>query len=495
MASQGRPEGQRVTINPFDLSQAISLEDWVTLLTDEENPPLGVRVKQLSKMHIDDPELDFEFAEKVVGDRDFSKQALHICNDMYLSPAEAILKDIPRAVILLGFQSVRNIVLIIAILDKALTYSDNEVLHKEIAQTITTAILAILIAQKKVNILNSEKIFSATVMNRLGRILYLLFSGSKSLIYADLLKTSHYDEELEYALAGFSLRDLGIELTKKWHLLDNLSLKKGKFDVYQLIHLSEQMVESLYFGWHSESANVVSHQLKKYLNTSLKETNQLCMEAVQRTLEILAPFHIESLLDKIPLPHEKDEEINAQPEMKIAHDCKLNMEEIKAKIETILRLGQQKGKGDLNQVLQTCLDCLSKSVQFDRVALALLTPDREMLKAKAVLEPEESNLLENFEFEILSSEGWLFQHILREQRSAWVGGKSELVLGRLRTTEINKKIGKGQFFAAPLILNGKAIGLYYADRRITHNRLDIKSYDAFVEVCNITNEVLQKINT
>ena len=125
--------------------------------------------------------------------------------------------------------------------------------------------------------------------------------------------------------------------------------------------------------------------------------------------------------------------------------------------------------------------------------LGLLTSDREFLKAKAVLEKTHSDLGTKFTFEMLTPEGWLFQHILREKRSAWVGGKSEWVVGRLRTSHINRKIGKGQFFLSPLVIEGKGIGIFYADRQVSGVRLDIKTYDAFVELCNITNETIQQI--
>lgn len=494
MANQAKPEKQnRETIeNPFDFSEATELRDWMALLTDPDNPPLGFKAKHLAQLYIDDPLLDFDIAEKALSEPAFVKQTLHIMNDAYLSSVDTVLRNIPRAIILLGFQSVRNVVLLIAIVDKLLHYSDDPILHKEVAQMIAMAILAMLMAQKRVNILNSEKIFTAMIMHRIGRVLYYVFSGEKSADFGALLQSREYNQLNEEAIVGFSLTSLSEALTMKWHLLEHLIVKKGQFDIYELLLMSESMVESLSEGWASECANQSAQKIKSYLNISLKETNRLCMDAMQRTLEVLAPFQIESLLDKVPLPHKQEEEPDTHEEK--VTEKSLNATEIDRAKDVIASFGKKKS-ADLNDLLDKALKLICQTVHFDRVVLALLSPDREFLRAKVVCEKEESGIIDNFEFEILTPEGWLFQHILREQRPSWVGGKSEWVLGRLRTTEINKKIGKGPFFAAPLIINGRSIGLYYADRRTSKARLDIKSYDAFLELCHVCNEMLKQLQS
>ncbi|MGD9591398.1 MAG: hypothetical protein AB7V32_02635 [Candidatus Berkiella sp.] len=130
---------------------------------------------------------------------------------------------------------------------------------------------------------------------------------------------------------------------------------------------------------------------------------------------------------------------------------------------------------------------------FDRVLFALLSADRMQLNGKSILEKQNSDLLENFHFQMNSPEGWLFQHLLREQRSAWLGGKGEIVLRKYRNSDFNKKIGKGHFFVAPLILDSRAIGVYYADRQISSRMLDTRSYDAFTELCTMINETIALI--
>lgn len=506
MANQSRPDRasrtkkskaakskSEIIPNPFDFSETKDINDWVALLNDPNNPPFGLKAKHLIQFNVENKNPDYTYIETVLNDPLLAKSLLRTCNDIYLSPAEVILSSIQRAIILLGIHSVRNIALLTTIVYKMLNYNQTETLLKEIAHMYSAGILSALILQKKINTSNSEKIFTITTWHSIGKILYLVFSGAHSQLLLDLLSQPKHSEQEEIEAIGFTTSELSKKLIQKWRLTQQKFSYEEKVDIHEVARMSEDLIAALYHGWDSPFAKAALVPIQAYLGFTEREANSLCMETLQRALELLVFFKVEKLMDKIPLPYMPQDESELIPENLALTENKPDADKIKLTAETIKKLRKNKFKSDLNEVAVAALESIYNSLHFDRVAFAMLTPDREFLKVKTVFERTSTDILATFHFELQSSEGWLFQHILREQRSAWVGAKSELVLGRLRTVEINTKIGNGQFFAFPLIVDGKAIGLYYADRRISHTRLDITSYNAFIELCNATNETLQKL--
>lgn len=476
----------------FDFSEASAIQDWMALLNDSDPSPLGQKVRKLISFDIDDPKMDFVLAEKLLNDPAHAKPILHLCNDLYLSPAETVLQMVPRAVILLGFSSVRNIALIVCLVEKILFYSNHPVICREIAKAFVTGLLAVLIAQRKVNLLNAEKVFTSVMINRIGLLLCLIFAGEKSKKLHHLIENAPDDIEAQTQLLGFSPYTLSEMLAQTWKLNDSLSARKRDFNISEVISIAEQAVESLYHGWESQHANIAFNQIKNYMNVNLTYVNCMCMEVMQRTLEVLVHFNQDTLVELVPLPYSKtSEQENAEQSQ---HELnQTGLAAFKANMTAIRNMGNltHPKRSGMDMIMQKSIECMYQSLGFDRIVLALLTPDKDELKAKVVLEKKSTSLLEKFDFKVFSSEGWLFHHVLREQRPAWVGDKSERVLGRLRTTELDQKIGKGAFLVCPISIDGRAFGICYADRRISNTRLDIKTYDLFVECCAAMNEALQ----
>ena len=60
---------------------------------------------------------------------------------------------------------------------------------------------------------------------------------------------------------------------------------------------------------------------------------------------------------------------------------------------------------------------------------------------------------------------------------------------------ISDVIGKGEFFLGPTVVDGQAIGIFYADRHESGRSLDSEAFEAFKQLslqANITLEYLGK---
>ena len=52
-------------------------------------------------------------------------------------------------------------------------------------------------------------------------------------------------------------------------------------------------------------------------------------------------------------------------------------------------------------------------------------------------------------------------------------------------------LGTNDFLAGPLMVQGRSIGLYYADRGISEQPITLTDLDAFKSVINRANEILE----
>jgi HD-like signal output (HDOD) protein len=167
----------------FDFSAAKTPADWIALLTDQTNFPFNDTIKILSNMQVDNPDFELDEAQQVVEETHLKNRILRVANNVYLNPAETILRSIQRATVILGLHSLRNLALGVALLSYFVDNNKDEPLLKEVALSIHTAVLTALLAQKKAKILNSEPLVVAGMMYSLGEMLFMFFGGENGKKY------------------------------------------------------------------------------------------------------------------------------------------------------------------------------------------------------------------------------------------------------------------------------------------------------------------------
>ncbi len=490
-----KPKKSQIKKIHFNFEESKTLEDWVALISDEENAPLGAYVVKLINSNVSDPNLNFEEAQKILEKSLLKNKLLRMADTVYLTPVDTTLNSIQRAIVILGFQSLRNMGLILAIYNHIIDISNDETMLREIVFSIHAALLSAAIAQRKAKILNSEPVVVAALSFSLGKILFQFFGGETAKQYNELIENSSMEEEAEKELIGFLVKDLSTEFAKLWNLgnlAQNIYEKPNSENIINASLIAIEVADKLRQGWENDSAIEAMKKMESYLGCSSADVRSIILESIENVLEEVALFGIPRLMDYVPMPVAEEELVDDDSNNDMEHVLPISSR-IKATVQQLSILVSGRNPPSVNDVMNVGLKGIYDGVDFDRVLFALLSADRKILNAKAILEKQKTDLLQNFHFELTAPEGWLFQHILRERRSAWLGGKSEVVLRKYRNSDFNRRIGKGQFFAAPLIQDGKAIGVYYADRQISSRMLDTRSYDAFSELCTSINETIELI--
>lgn len=490
-ATQAEATTQQNTRLNFEGSKTTA--DWVALLSDETNPPLGENVSAILKCLPSDP-VDMPAIIKLFESEEYNTKILRMVNDVYFNPAEPFLASTQRATIILGFRTLRSLGLSVALFSYLLKNSQEDSFMQEIAIALQTATLASFIAKRKVRSINCEPVFSAALLLSLGRVIFMSFGGSNAKKYCELTANAEATEEEEINIVGFLLKDLTRELGKKWFIGPTLlkTLDDAKDDeIVQIILLSARAIRNLKEGWENDTTQLMFKEVASFLSITFAQAKNLILESTLRSLGT-ASLYSPRVLDYIFLA-EKAETVDVYDPDSPKDESKLNPSRVTASVQEMSILLGSHITPSMSDLLVVGLRSIRNCLDLDRVLFSLLNQDKLTLKSKSIDEKKNSGLFTEFKFELSSAEGWLFQFMLKEARPAWVGNKEEMALAKLRNASLNSKLGKGGYFIAPFILQGSIMGFYYADRQVTGRSLDEQSFEAFKEMCTTINGFIELV--
>ncbi|HSJ49388.1 MAG TPA: hypothetical protein VLA26_11110, partial [Gammaproteobacteria bacterium] len=104
---------------------------------------------------------------------------------------------------------------------------------------------------------------------------------------------------------------------------------------------------------------------------------------------------------------------------------------------------------------------------------------QRFLKARYALGHDTDMMRRKFHFELGPLKANIFSQVLDSRAALWVRSPVEPKLKRLLTPAVQAITEDAPFFAMPIEIQGKVIGLFYADRNPSGRSLDEESYNSF----------------
>jgi HD-like signal output (HDOD) protein len=468
-----RREGAKVVEKEFDL--------WATRLVKEDMPIFARTVQCVAGTASRENSSLSDLAWSILEDPSLTTRVLKLANSMYYNPCSKRINTVSRAVMRLGFNTVKEICLAIALIETALSS-----LHKEkVAVEIARAFHAAVQARKFAILLNlpgPEEVFIAALLGRIGHIAFWCFAGD----VGDRLESAMLEAECEdlaqMKVLGFKLERLTLRLCQEWKLSDllesSLHDKNGADPRVRSVKLGYAVAQASEKGWDCPPIKEIMKDASGFLNLSEKETIKTLHESAVAAVEITESYGAKKSSRLVPLPMEAPSPLPV-PAEEIRHEYPKPDPGIQLCSLRDLSSLVTAGKGDANMVLSIVLEGIYRGIGMDRVIFALLTPDRQHLKGKYGLGSMEEGYIENFtisaNLEIIN----IFGYLLRQRKPIWVTGKPDLTIRPLLTEELTDLIGDGPFFAMPVAIKGMAVGVICADRNRSGRSLDEESFESF----------------
>ena len=470
------------------------LQDWVNKLNGQEMPVFARTAMEIAAVAERRASNSSEMARVILQDAAMTSRILKMANSAYYYvgrvPLRSNINTITRAVILLGFNTVRSICEAKAVVEALLGGYQREQLIKGMAESFHAAVQAraLAISQKD---RSPEEVFIATLLYHLGEMAFWSFADEKLVRKMEsTMETPGYSKErAAKEVLGFRFQQLTDVLSKQWHLgellQEALSDASGSSPRVKNVMLGHRLAQSVEHGWDNDEVKELIAQIGKLLNLSPENVAQMILGNAKEAISTATLYGAATASRLIPLPIEYSSDASVVEETLeleetpkptfLPPDPVLQLKILRELSSLLLESGP-----DYNLFLLMAIEGIYRGVGMDRLLFALLSKNQKNLEVKFALGWTKEHDLKTLIVDLLAFEPNLFSHILETKQPRWVTADPGAEISDLLTPEIRRLTEDSPFFIMPVTVQAKTVGLIYADRHTSKRALDEESYSNFL---------------
>jgi len=260
---------------PNDDEKTTSLDAWVARIRDQEMPIFGLTAERIRALTDSEKSAVAELAEAILHDPGMTAKLLRIANSVIFNVSGWQITTVSRAIIMLGFNMVRQIALTVAFVDTLLHGPLRERVLREMARAFHAAAQARWLAIKRHDA-QPEEVFIAALLYRFGELAFWCFSGEMGDALDQALRVQPQNSgAVEEKLLGFRLSHLTLALIGDWHVSPLLQLVlRGDFvrgSREEAVVIAYRLAEAAETGWNSARTQARMKEMAIYLNVALRE--------------------------------------------------------------------------------------------------------------------------------------------------------------------------------------------------------------------------------
>ena len=137
-------------------------------------------------------------------------------------------------------------------------------------------------------------------------------------------------------------------------------------------------------------------------------------------------------------------------------------------------------------MIHTALEGIYRGIGMDRVLVLMLNREKNRLIPRFVTGQNGDLLKSRFTLDISASNN-LFSYLLSQQEPLWITALNDPKWSALISPALKAAVYNKGFFIAPIIVDQRSIGLFYADRADTGQTLSREDYFSFTHFVQQTN--------
>ncbi|HBD07425.1 MAG TPA: hypothetical protein DCZ69_04120 [Syntrophobacteraceae bacterium] len=463
-----------------------NLERWAARLSTEDMPIFARTAEYVTSVALRESSSVTDLSRGILRDASMTARLLRVANSIYYNPHSQDINTVTRAIMVLGFETVRSMCLSLVLIESLLKGAQRERAYREMARSLHVAVQAKRLAAH-LHDESPEEIFVAALLFRLGHIAFWCFGGTLAdELEETMLKPGYTQTMAEREVLGFRLEQLTARLGQEWHLgklllssLEGASIPESRVNY---IHFGHKLALSAEKGWECQELKRLVDKIAEQLKMSVEIATQLIHGSAREAADIAEQFGgTRRFRQMIPLPPEipgpEPEKIPAASSF--PEPDRLLQFKVLHELSNLL-LNKQL---DINLLFSILLEGIFRGVGMDRVLLVLLTVNRRHLQGKHGLGWESDRLVKEFLVDALPPEANIFSFCLAQRQPMWITESSPPGMQRLRTDEISRLIGHSPFFLMAIAVKDRPIGAIYADRQASGRALDEESFTSFKYLC------------
>ncbi|MCR4509975.1 HDOD domain-containing protein [Pseudomonas sp. 32.2.56] len=471
------------------------MQSWIDRFNQAELPALAAVVQDLHRLTLGHKSSVQQLADVLLRDAALTTKVLRIGNSVYYNPSQEPIRTISRAIVLIGFDNVRQIGLSVSLIDGLLARSSREQLAELLAQSFHAAVQARNIAGYVLS-RSDEEVFIAALLHNVGELAFWGCAGEAADELAAALAQPGVDaDEVVMHLLGTSFRQLSLALVKGWNLGDTVSLalqsSSQNDPAVKAVTLGTKISQAALEGWDSDAMESLVGQLASFIGVTPQEAMQQVLASAEETVKMAATFGASQLCKLIP--NTDPEQIRLQQEQRKARLLQPNLLILQQALQDLGLMVSK--RADLGLVLDTLFKGLHQGAGLERIMLVVLADGQSCFRCKRVIGEGTAGWAHDFILPVeQTAQPHIFSYALRNKEALWMGVPASYNLNELVTQPIRQRLGQGMFFIAPLLAGTREIGLLYADSRVSGRALKHEQFVAFQRFTQLTGRCLEAMS-
>lgn len=478
--------------------QATGVQRFIRQLSEEKMPVFSNTVTEVTNVVSDQDTSAVDVARVILRDAALTGRLLKMANSIHYNPQGQAISTVSRAVMVLGFETVKALALTLVLIDSLAYGKQRQKLIEEMAQSFHAAVQAQEIANK-MKLPQAEDIFIAALLSRLGNMAFWAFADEQAEQILDLLKTSSMtEEEAELQILGFSLQSLTRGLSEAWSLGDMLSnsLNPRNHDLaVEVIRVANQLATVSRKGWDDTQTQHCLNNTAQKFHIEQAVLTELVYRNAQQARQITRLCGINDAGLYIAKPPNLDEApIEEEELLNIGGEIDIALPETEAPLmpDAMLQLQMLQDisaalqeKPGLNVILEMVLEGIYRGVAMDRAVFVVLSPDRKKLQCKYALGADHEKLNNDLVIDITHTTN-IFAQALKNSKAQLLPADPKALNGTIAKSTLDL-LGKPPYLLMPAIVAGKEIGLFLADRNASKRPIEKTDLLAFQQFCQQAN--------
>ncbi|GAB6041340.1 HDOD domain-containing protein [Endothiovibrio diazotrophicus] len=473
-----------------------TLDQWAERFTDRDMPIFADTARRITGLTVQDDASLTELVQTILRDSLMTARVLKVANSVYYQPGRGAITTVSRAVVVMGFETVRALALSVSLVESLGEGMQRERVSREVARAFHAALHAKTFAVR-LGDEHPEEVYAAALLHRVGHIAFACFGGEASERLEEQLRRNGGDHAAaERTVLGFPLDELSGRLGKSWRLGDLFEQVTAGGDTPRAhsIALGHAVAEAAEAGWEARRMEPLLGKLSELLKMPAGEVASL-VYANARNAAANAGFmglgKVGSLIPEPPKPEAlgQPEEADGRLETLERSVAEQGLAE-PADDTLVLDHARQlkmlwelatllEGEPNLNMLLPMVLEGIHRGVGMDRTLLALVDSKRGVVAPKYVLGDFDEERVRGMEFSVRPGKASLFSYALESRNPVWATGRPEWELAAMYTLDI-KILSKGSpFYLMPICVDDRSIGLAYADCHSSGRALTEEGFLAF----------------
>jgi HD-like signal output (HDOD) protein len=466
------------------------LEVWLDRLRNQDMPIFGATLAAIGEVAEDDASPTSALGRIVLRDAGMTSRVLRMANSVFFRGEGSRISTISRAIVVLGFDTVRNVAVSVALIDAFLSGGVRERVSAEMARCFHAAVHARHAATVRGDP-SPEEVFIATLLSRIGELAFWCFAGDTGhKLDLALRQSSAPPEKVEADILGFRLRSLTQALAREWSLpglVINACADSARPDSREALVLAGyRLAGAAEAGWSGEAARDAVRDYARLLRQDVASVAPVVAQHAGDAARIAGFYGCDDAASRIPVP----------PPTALADDGEAagggSEPDPAAQLDHSRRMvALISARSASGGVLDLALAAAGTTLGADRAVLALVGANRTQLSARATHGHGAQQMMRHFNFLLAGAARDALTELVDHGRIIDITATHVPAPGLPSVTRLRTALGERHQLFVPITAREQVVGVLYVDRAPTRPPLPADTPDALLHFARLAGIALE----